>query len=56
MTTAVALLTYGNTRFRAVAEPVLLIGVAAALLAAITRYGTRAATGAVTLNPRCARQ
>lgn len=33
MTTLLALVTYGNTRFRTAAEPALLIGVAAALLA-----------------------
>jgi 4-amino-4-deoxy-L-arabinose transferase-like glycosyltransferase len=37
MATLVAVTSYGNSRFRAAAEPVLLIGVAAALLAALAR-------------------
>ena len=37
MVTAVALLTYGNTRFRAAAEPTLLIGVAVVLVAGARR-------------------
>ncbi len=37
MVTSVALLTYGNTRFRAAAEPALLIGVAVVLVAAARR-------------------
>ncbi len=37
MVTSVALLTYGNTRFRAAAEPALLIGVAIVLVAVARR-------------------
>jgi 4-amino-4-deoxy-L-arabinose transferase-like glycosyltransferase len=45
MATLVALLTYGNTRFRTTAEPALLIG-AAALLVTISRSATRDLTRA----------
>ena len=38
MTTVIALATYGNSRFRTAAEPVLLIGVAVVAVAVWTRF------------------
>ena len=40
MTTVLALATYGNSRFRTAAEPALLIGAAAALLAGYERLAS----------------
>jgi 4-amino-4-deoxy-L-arabinose transferase and related glycosyltransferases of PMT family len=41
MSTVIALATYGNTRFRTAAEPVLLIGVAVVLTAGMQRWRAR---------------
>ena len=38
MTTVIALVTYGNSRFRTASEPVLLIGVAVVAVHVWTRY------------------
>jgi 4-amino-4-deoxy-L-arabinose transferase-like glycosyltransferase len=49
MATAIALLTYGNSRFRTAAEPVLLIGTAATLIAMVRRLTGSPRSGGVPL-------